>query len=171
MPRPGCGVDKKEETMEKNIDDVIKSLENKKEGIAAECANFEGGIQRELDLAYLKGMEANYIAGLEAQLSSAKERGAKLLERVDSELTAAKEALIQKQQALQEQSELNAENVKQQIKEELRSAWVLSGGDPANFEAAFDDLYTAEIKKRTLAKLDEDKKARARQFEKARRIV
>jgi hypothetical protein len=139
--------------------ETVAEVERLIQQITEECKHFEGGIAGELAYARNNNFSKERLAELETQLETARKVNAETMQGLNSRLRLAQSR--ERAQREKEDAAISerAAKEKESIKQEMSAAWVQSGGDPADFEKAWPDMYQTELVKRTRTAMDKGRQA------------
>jgi hypothetical protein len=131
-------------------------LEARLASLQQDADRFIGRLEDELKIAKDQRFTEQAQADLRDQIARARTSYDGLLEPVRKELEAARAQEAREHEQATAQIEARATQTKQQIKAEMLTAWVQSGGSLETFDKVFEEeLYPAEMARRTLAQRDD----------------
>lgn len=145
----------KEETM---INETAQEVESIKNTITAECDNLTQITQNELDQARAQNLTETQISELEARLKKVKAANGMTLSDIEVRLIQARDREAKEQ--LERNAEMLARSASEKavMKAQLQGAWLREGGSLNDFKLAWNDIYKAEMIKRTMARSSVDEK-------------
>ena len=140
------------------MNETSEQIETQIIEISKECSNFLAPLKSELEQAEKRGLAKEHIEQLREKIKRAETSdnitlaslNVRLIEakKRENKATAEKEAEIERRSA----------SDKAIMKAQMQGAWFREGGDLAGFQAAWEELYKAEIMKRTLARVAGDER-------------
>lgn len=133
---------------------TVEQIEADKAGIQSNSDAFIQGLERELETAKSQRMTEPYQQKLNTEIAQARSTYGAMLDRLEGELTVAKEAEARAALVKQREIEQTAAQTKEVLKAQLKTAWIKAGGDLQVFETQFPQLYAAEMTKRALGQRD-----------------
>ena len=140
------------------MNETSEQVETQIADISKECLSFLAPLRLELEQAEKRGLAKEHIEQLREKIKRVETSDNVTLASLNVRLIEAKKRENKATAEKEAEIERRSASDKAIMKAQMQGAWIREGGDLDGFHAAWEELYKAEIMKRTLARVAGDER-------------